>query len=127
MRLLIDTQAFLWLAGEPARLSATARRAIKNIRNERHFSLASAFEMALKVEIGKLKLPFAFGDIPAVLAKFRMRLLPIELRHLERLVRLPVHHKDPFDRLLIAQAMEEQFSVVTNDPGFKHYDVKRIC
>ena len=119
MRLLLDTNALLWLlAGDP-RLGAQARREVEAAA-ELVVSAASLWEIAIKVSIGKLA---ALPGLPAVLAEAGVRRLGIEDEHLRRLESLPWHHRDPFDRLLIAQAQAEALTVLTADPAFGDYAV----
>ncbi len=119
MRLLLDTNALLWLlAGDP-RLGAQARREVEAAA-ELVVSAASLWEIAIKVSTGKLA---ALPGLPAVLAEAGVRRLGIEDEHLRRLESLPWHHRDPFDRLLIAQAQAEALTVLTADPAFGDYAV----
>ena len=119
MRLLLDTNALLWLlAGDP-RLGAQARHEVEAAA-ELVVSAASLWEIAIKVSIGKLA---ALPGLPAVLAEAGVRRLGIEDEHLRRLESLPWHHRDPFDRLLIAQAQAEALTVLTADPAFGDYAV----
>ena len=119
MRLLLDTNALLWLlAGDP-RLGAQARHEVEAAA-ELVVSAASLWEIAIKVSIGKLA---ALPGLPAVLAESGVRRLGIEDEHLRRLESLPWHHRDPFDRLLIAQAQAEALTVLTADPAFGDYAV----
>ncbi len=119
MRLLLDTNALLWLlAGDP-RLGAQARHEVEAAA-ELVVSAASLWEIAIKVSIGKLT---ALPELPAVLAEAGVRRLGIEDEHLRRLESLPWHHRDPFDRLLIAQAQAEALTVLTADPTFDDYAV----
>lgn len=127
MRLLLDTHAFLWWVTANPRLSATAAAAILEPANERFFSAASATEMALKVSIGKLRL----GRPVDVFIADGMRRsatveLPVLLRHAYRLEALPLHHRDPFDRLLIATALEEGLVLVTDDAEIRKYPVTTL-
>lgn len=127
MRLLLDTQAFLWWVNDAPELSRKARQAIANEANECFVSLASCWEMAIKTSLGKLALAGPIERfIPEQLSANAFRLLPIDFRHVGRVAALPFHHRDPFDRLLIAQAMEEALVVVSSDGAFKQYGVKRI-
>ncbi len=119
MRLLLDTNALLWLlAGDP-RLGAQARHEVEAAA-ELVVSAASLWEIAIKVSIGKLA---ALPGLPAVLAEAGVRRLGIEDEHLRRLESLPWHHRDPFDRLLIAQAQAEALAVLTADPAFGDHAV----
>jgi PIN domain nuclease of toxin-antitoxin system len=127
MRVLLDTHAFLWWIEDAANLSRRARRAIGNPGNECFLSLASCWEMAIKLSLGKLRLPGAIERfIPEQLAANAFRQLAIEFRHVARVAALPFHHRDPFDRLLAAQALEERCAIVSADPIFRKYGVTRI-
>jgi PIN domain nuclease of toxin-antitoxin system len=127
MQLLLDTHVFLWWVNDVSELSRRARTAIRNERNECFLSLASCWEIAIKVSLGKLELP---SDVELFvsehLAANAVRVLPIELRHVSRVAEMPFHHRDPFDRLLVAQALDEDLSVVSADPIFRRYGVKRV-
>ena len=124
MRLLLDTHSFLWFIGGDKRLSANAREAIADLDNEAFLSMASLWEIAVKINIGKLKLPQPFGAlIPEQLMGNEIKMLPAELSHLTQYIDLPLHHRDPFDRLIIAQAQAEAMTVVSKDPLFERYEV----
>jgi PIN domain nuclease of toxin-antitoxin system len=127
MRLLLDTQAFLWWVDGASKLSRRARGAVGDSGNECLFSLASCWEMAIKLSLGKLRLDEPIGTfVPAQLAANRFSLLEIGFRHVARVANLPFRHRDPFDGLLVAQALEEGLTVVTSDPVFPKYGVKRL-
>jgi PIN domain nuclease of toxin-antitoxin system len=127
MTLLIDTQAFLWWVDDDKRLTRRARSAIGAARNTCFVSIATAWELAIKASIGKLKLRAAvLAYVEDHVANNRFDLLPIALSHVARVERLPRHHGDPFDRLLIAQALEEELAIVTSDAHFTPYPVKTV-
>ena len=126
MRVLLDTHAFLWFIADDARLSARARTAIGDA-SEAFLSLASCWEMAIKVSVGKLTLATPIERfLPEHLAVNGIQLLDIDLADTLAVARLPFHHRDPFDRLLVAQARHEKLTVVSADPVFRKYGVKRI-
>ena len=126
-RLLLDTHAFLWFVTEDPKLSAPAQRIIAAGSNEPLLSAACVWEIVIKVSIGRLPIPGPLDSfIPEHLSTNRIALLPIELRHLFELARLPLHHRDPFDRLLIAQAVVEGIPIVSADPAFDQYPIERI-
>jgi PIN domain nuclease of toxin-antitoxin system len=127
MRLLLDTHAFLWFfIGTPS-LSAKARASIEDESNEKFFSIASLWEIAIKASIGKLTLSKPFDDIfPDQLAHNGIDLLSITTAHVSAITNMPFHHRDPFDRLLIAQAMTEQMQIVSADAAFDNYAVTRL-
>ena len=124
MRLLIDTHALIWFCEGSPSLSPTARAAIENAQNERFVSHSVPWEMAIKVSLGKLHLPADWNLIfPGILDANGFQLLPASLAHMGRLIHMPRHHGDPFDRLMIAQAQEENLTIVTADAQFAAYGV----
>ncbi len=127
MRLLLDTHVFLWWIEDASALSRKARAVIANPENQCLLSLVSSWEMAIKLSLGKLKLPDAIERfVPDQLAANGFSQLPIDFRHVARVATLAFHHRDPFDRLLVAQAIEEKLPIITSDPLFAKYGVKRI-
>ena len=124
MRLLLDTHVLIWwLAGDPM-LSANAKAAVADPGNEALVSAASAWEVATKYRIGKLPQAAALAaDMPSVLTGQGFVELPITVRHAQAAGSLPGPHRDPFDRMLIAQAIEEGLTILTRDRSFKAYDV----
>lgn len=118
-RLLLDTHVFLWWRSRADRLERAAQRAIAEA-DLVFVSVASAWEAAIKRALGRLELPepFAVGILDSGFEK-----LPISFGHTEGLIELPHHHRDPFDRLLIAQAKAENLTLVTHDTCMKPYDV----
>lgn len=127
MRLLLDTHVFLWWVNDAPELSTKARATIGKGRNECFLSVVSAWEMAIKVSTGKLALSQPIERfIPEQLAVNGFRLLEIDFRHVARVESLPFHHRDPFDRLLVAQSMSEKMSVVSADTVLSEYGIKRI-
>ena len=124
MRLLLDTHAFLFWVYAQAELGDTARKLISDRRNEVYFSVASSWEIAIKVGLGKLKLDGALDEvIPAELLRNGFSLLPIEHAHVLAVSSLPRRHGDPFDRLLISQARSTGLTLVTRDDKLKGYGV----
>ena len=124
MKLLLDTHTFLWFINGDPRLSQRAQEWIEDPEHERYLSIASLWEITIKVSLGKLRLPSSITQLidEHVLGN-AIRILPIRPQHLGRLASLPFHHRDPFDRLLIAQGREEEMHLLTRDPEFKAYDV----
>jgi PIN domain nuclease of toxin-antitoxin system len=127
MRLLLDTHAFLWLVLGDAQLSSTARSYILDSAHAKLISPASYWEIAIKVSIGKytLNVPYELF-IQRGIEGNGFEILPIELKHTVVLTALPFHHRDPFDRLLIAQAMAEQIPIISNGPAFDAYPITRL-
>jgi PIN domain nuclease of toxin-antitoxin system len=127
MRLLLDTHAFLWFITADPKLSAAAGQAIRDGANTPMLSIASVWEIAIKVNQGRLPLPQPLDRfIPQQLEINRIGILPIELQHTYEIARMPLHHRDPFDRLLISQAIAEGIPLVSTDSAFDAYPVKRL-
>jgi PIN domain nuclease of toxin-antitoxin system len=127
MRVLVDTHVFLWWVEGDRALPAKARAALADQENECLISLVSAWELAIKAGLGKLKLALPVKRyVVEHVAANGFRMLDIQMAHVGRVETLDPHHGDPFDRLLIAQALEEKLPVVTADPVFRRYGVKRI-
>ena len=127
MKILLDTQCWLWWIAAPEKLSPTARRRIADKRNTIYLSAASSWEIAIKYSIGKLSLPEPpLQFIPKRLARDSITGLPIEIMHTLHVANLPPHHKDPFDRILISQSMQEDIPIMTVDKQFELYDANII-
>jgi len=127
MKVLLDTQAFLWLIGDTPELSKQARKIFLDPHNKLYLSLASIWEIAIKNSLGKLKLRHPIERfIPEQLQENGILQLDINFRHVARVATLPFHHRDPFDRLIISQAMEESLPILSTDSAFDDYDLKRI-
>lgn len=127
MRLLLDTQAFLWFISDDARLSANARAAIEEANNERLLSFASVWEIAIKQSIGKLSYTEPFDDF--ILKETRANyidLLAIGLHDITAVATLPLHHRDPFDRLIVIQAKNRNLVLVSSDVAMDQYEVQRL-
>jgi len=127
MRILLDTQCWLWWFLLPERLSAGARDVIADAREPLYLSAASSWEIAIKVGLRKLKLPdLPARYVPARLAEQGMSSLPVEHAHALRVADLPPLHSDPFDRLLVAQAQVERMTIMTADAQVLAYDVATL-
>jgi PIN domain nuclease of toxin-antitoxin system len=127
MRVLIDTHVFLWWVEGSRVLPAKARAIVTNRENECLLSVASAWELAIKASLGKLRLASPVQRyIVEHMAANAFVLLNIKIAHVGLVETLPQHHGDPFDRLLIAQALAEDLPVITADPMFDRYGVKRV-
>ncbi|MDP2956244.1 MAG: type II toxin-antitoxin system VapC family toxin [Longimicrobiales bacterium] len=128
MRILPDTHVWLWMTAEPERLGPDARALLEDASNEILLSAASAWEIAIKVGIGKLRLPERPSSyIPSRMQAGGVAPLPITLAHAAAVAGRPPHHRDPFDRLLVAQARIEGVPLLTSDPQLDAYDVERIA
>lgn len=127
MKLLLDTHAFMWWNSTPIKISATALRHLEEPENEVFISLASLWEIQIKTQLGKLTLKTELIDlVRQQQVENGISLLSISLPHILEIDKLPYHHKDPFDRLIIAQSRVELASIVTCDNTFKRYDCKTV-
>jgi PIN domain nuclease of toxin-antitoxin system len=125
--MLLDTQCWLWAVNSPDRLNVRAQRLIQDVETELCMSAVCAIEISVKYSAGRLLLHIPPAEfIPALLALGRVTILPIDVSHAVRLASLPFHHRDPFDRLLIAQAQVENLQVLTADSKFEDYDIEVI-
>ena len=127
MKLLLDTHVVMWAVDEPEKLSDTARQLLEDTTNELLLSAATMWEMSIKYGNEKLKLSAPFRDwIAQASRELDLRNLGISVEHCDTQTRLVKHHKDPFDRLLIAQAIAEDIPVVSADVAFDPYPVRRL-
>lgn len=127
MRVLLDTQVWLWMLGAPERLNEEARNLVEDTDQDLLLSSASSWEIAIKWSLGKVELPEPPEDyVPSRIRASGVTPIPIEHSHALRVGELEPHHRDPFDRLLIAQALIERIPILTADAAFAHYPVERI-
>jgi PIN domain nuclease of toxin-antitoxin system len=127
VRFLLDTHSFLWFIGGDKRLPLTARQLVADIDNEVFLSVVSLWEIAIKVSLKKLTLSKPFDElIPRQLAINEITILPIDFDALNLMIGLPFHHRDPFDRLLIAQATSQKLPIISKDAAFVKYPVDVI-
>ena len=127
MSYLLDTHSFLWFINDDASLGSLAKNIIQEPNNRLYLSAASIWEIAIKVSLGKLDIPSPFQDfIEEQLIKNDIDLLPIKIAHTAIVARLPFHHRDPFDRLIIAQSLAESLAIIGTDAVFDQYGVKRL-
>jgi PIN domain nuclease of toxin-antitoxin system len=126
MKAILDTHAFLWALAGDERMSSRARDIFAG-STDLSLSIASVWEILIKVQSGKLNFPRPAGPyLLSRLAENRIKKLSISIDHLLAFERLPVHHRDPFDRILIAQSMEENWPIITADPMFRQYPIQVI-
>lgn len=124
---LLDTHTFLWMASEPDRLGSAARAQIDDASTELLLSIASVWEIAIKVSLGRLTLPGPVDRfVREQLMLTRISLLDVDVAHVAVVAELPWHHRDPFDRLLVAQASSGGLAVISRDAAFDAYQVERI-
>jgi PIN domain nuclease of toxin-antitoxin system len=127
MRLLLDTHAFLWADAEPDKLAPRAKAAGEDPANELVLSTASVWEIQIKVMLGKLRLrKLLRGLLEDWVRDSGLVILPVQLEHVLRLESLPPLHRDPFDRLLVARALVEDWHLVSHDPAVTQYAVKVV-
>ena len=127
MRVLLDTHVFLWWNEGSPKLSKRALRILADPANSLILSVASAWEIAIKTQAGKLRIPEdAATYVPTRAAHYGMEILPIHLAHALQLETLPLHHRDPFDRILIVQSQIEKLPILTADPAIRAYSVDAI-
>lgn len=125
MKLLLDTHIFIWWDSEPAQLSPQALALCQDRQNSLLLSVASVWEMQIKLQLGELKLNLPLAElVESQQQTNNLEILPVMLTHVLALQHLPAHHKDPFDRLLIAQASVEDVVLISNDPMFPKYTDK---
>lgn len=127
MKILLDTHTFLWFIDGSLNLSDTAKKLIEQPSNQRFLSIASLWEMSIKISIGKLQLGMTMTElVKHQVYGNAIELLEIRPEHLDELAKLPFHHKDPFDRLIISQSLGENISIVTRDSVFASYPVQLV-
>jgi len=124
MKLLLDTHAFLWWDSDPTRLSANALSALQDQANEVWLSVASVWEVVIKTQLGKLSLRLPLAEIIAQQQANGLQILPLTLVHVQAVEGLPAIHKDPFDRVLIAQSIVEGAQLVSIDPVVRQYSCR---
>ncbi len=121
---LLDTHAFLWFVSGDSRLGEKAETLIADTGVTKHLSIASVWEIAIKSQLKKLTLGTDYDTfVREYITGRELELVPIELAHLSVYASLPLHHRDPFDRLIIAQAMAHEFPILTRDPNYADYDI----
>ncbi|TAH40908.1 MAG: type II toxin-antitoxin system VapC family toxin [Betaproteobacteria bacterium] len=127
MKILLDTHALLWFLLDDPALSNTARELIRNPETDVLVSPASYWEIAIKISIGKYRLPEPLAVfMDRELSANRSDILPISVRHADHVARLPFHHRDPFDRLIVAQALEEAILLLSADEVMDRYGAQRV-
>ncbi len=127
MKELLDTSTFLWFISDSDRLSSKARNHIADLENDLILSIASLWEISIKTSLGKLELLRPFDQLfPAQLEENAIDILPIKIEHLSNIIDLEFFHRDPFDRLLIAQSITEKIPIITSDAAFTKYPVEVI-
>ena len=126
MNALLDTHAFLWWDGEPEKLSKSALALCQDTETTLFLCAASVWEMQIKIQLGKLKIDLPLSDLIRQQEENGIVVLPVHVSHTLEISNLPLHHKDPFDRLLMAQARVEEMVFISADPVVAHYPVEVI-
>lgn len=121
MKYLLDTHTLLWFFEGNLNLSLDARSAIENAENICFVSIASIWEIAIKLSLGKLTLDASLNDLRSEILKNDFQIMPIEFDHIIELANLEIIHRDPFDRIIISQAIAEKCTVISRDSNFTHY------
>jgi len=126
MEYLLDTHAFLWFIDGSIELSPQAKKIIQNTDNNIYLSIGSLWEIAIKIKIGKLSIDMSFNELKKESDKNDIRLLPVQYEDILVLTSLELYHKDPFDRIIIAQAIQHNLTIITKDSNFSDYPVKVV-
>ena len=126
MDLLLDTNAFLWFCEDNAKLSSIGKQYIENPNNTSFISMASLWEIAIKMSLGKLKLKIPYKKFVELVEDNGFKILSITFEHTLNVSKLEFHHRDPFDRLLISQGIVEDIPIITADSTFDKYKINRI-
>ncbi len=127
MRYLLDTHTLLWFLQDAPELPGNVADRIEADSAECLVSMASVWEMGIKISLGRLRVPYSLHpDLPRILQDSGMELKPIRCDHVQRVALLPFHHRDPFDRLLAAQALQDDLVLLGRDEAFDAYDVRRV-
>lgn len=126
MQYLLDTHTFLWFLEGDNQLSDKVKNEITDVKNTCFISIASLWEIAIKSSLGKLNLKFPFDNLTSYLSANDIEIIPITFDHIQALRNLEFQHRDPFDRLIIAQAIKENLIILTQDSNFFKYSVKIV-
>jgi PIN domain nuclease of toxin-antitoxin system len=123
MNVLLDTHTVLWLAGNSPELSKAAKQAIFDVDRKKYVCIASTWEVAIKISLGRMRLTGGAAEFLNIIGANGFSMLPVKPEYLMLVESLPFHHRDPFDRLLIATAMSEKLAIVTADARMSAYSV----
>jgi PIN domain nuclease of toxin-antitoxin system len=124
---LLDTHVLIWFVQEPEKISRQVHRIITESDAPKYFSIVSIWEIAIKSSLGKLRLDATVEEFARAQLRNAYQMLPLDIAHVAQVAKLPLHHRDPFDRMLIAQALSENFTIITADESFRKYrGLKRV-
>lgn len=126
MQLLLDTHVFIWLLEGNSSLSPSARELIESTENRLYLSIVSLWEIAIKLGVGKLEIQYQFEELQNVSMQFNVEILSITFEHTKCYLDLPLHHRDPFDRMLVAQAINHSLILISQDTQLDSYPVQRF-
>ena len=126
MNILLDTHTLLWYLEDSKQLSSKAAEIIEDRSNTLCLSIASLWEISIKLGLGKLSLQNSFSELEEVLKQLKIEVLPITFSDTECYLNLPLHHRDPFDRILVAQAINHSLVLISRDVAFDAYDLQRV-
>lgn len=125
-KILLDTHSLLWYFQDDERLSATVADLLENSENELYVSIVSLWEIAIKINIGKLQLECSFSAFLSILEQYNIDILPITLTDLKSYLQLPLYHRDPFDRILVTQTVNNNLILLSRDSAFDNYSIQRL-
>lgn len=126
MQILLDTHVFIWLLEGNSNVSPLVRELIESTENRLYLSIVSPWEIAIKLGIGKLELQYRFDELQDVLMQFNVEVIPITFEHTKCYCDLPLHHRDPFDRMLVSQAISNSLILFSQDTKLDPYPVQRF-
>lgn len=126
MAYLVDTHTLLWHFNGDSQMSHIAMSILKDNKEKKCISIVSLWEIAIKIGVGKLRLEFDFADIKQMLSRSNIFLLDVNVEHTQTIIQLPLHHRDPFDRMIIAQAITENLTIISKDKNFSLYPIKLL-
>lgn len=126
MKFLLDTHTFLWFISGHKLLSEKAQNAIESAESQSFLSIASLWEIGIKIRLNKLNIGMPFKDLKKQIDRNGFEILPVLFGHIELISELPMHHQDPFDRLLIAQCKTDQLTLISKDEKIKPYNIQTL-
>lgn len=126
MKVLLDTHVFIWFINGDKQLPSTVIEVISNPKNDCFLSIASIWEIAIKMSLGKIELLAGFEKISFFLLANSIEVLPVTFNHLQTLLTLDYFHRDPFDRIIVSQGISENLTILSKDPVFEDYPIKLI-
>lgn len=126
MRFVLDTHALIWFINGDKLLPTKTRHLIENSDTECYISIASLWEIAIKISLNKLEMKTAFSDLSEILISSNIDILPITFEHINQLTKLKYFHRDPFDRIIISQSIVEKLPVITKDDNFSKYKISTL-